>query len=374
MGTALLTGFPGFIGTRLVARLLADDPDLRVAALVEERMAPRAREVAVGLEQPDRLEVLTGDITAPRLGLTPADHDRLAAQATQVHHLAAVYDLSVPPALAERVNVEGTRNVVAFAAAAPNLERHHYVSTAYVAGRRHGVVRESELEHGAGFKNHYESTKHEAERVVRASMDAVPTTIYRPAIVVGDSRTGVTQKFDGPYYMLRMLDVLRRLHQPVPQIGRGDAHFNVVPIDFVIDAIAAGVSSQAARGETLHLTDPEPLTSQALIELLASRFGSPLPSYRVPPALLEASLRLRPVRATFVGVPPESIGYLNHSVRFDTERAQAVLEPAGVRCPRFHEYVDIMVGFFTEHRNDPAMRPLSPSVPRTGALRRRHRA
>ncbi|HEV2819025.1 MAG TPA: SDR family oxidoreductase, partial [Solirubrobacteraceae bacterium] len=290
-------------------------------------------------------------------GLAPADHDRISAQATQVHHLAAIYDLTVPSALAQRVNVEGTRNVVAFAAAAPNLERHHYVSTAYVAGCRHGVVREAELEPGAGFKNHYEATKHDAERVVRASMDDVPTTIYRPAIVVGDSSTGVTQKFDGPYYVLRMLDVLRRLRLPVPQIGRGDALFNVVPVDYVIDAIAAGVRTPAARGETLHLTDPDPLTSQALIELLASRFGAPLPSYRVPPALLEASLRLRPVRATFVGVPPESIGYLNHSVRFDIERAQAVLEPAGVRCPRFHEYVDVMVGFFTEHRNDPAMRP-----------------
>jgi thioester reductase-like protein len=357
MGTALLTGFPGFIGTRLVARLLADDPDLRVVALVEERMALRARQVAAGMEEAARVEILTGDITAPRLGLAAADHDRLVAQATQVHHLAAIYDLSVPAALAERVNVQGTRNVVAFAAAAPHLERHHYISTAYVAGCRHGVVREGELEHEARFKNHYESTKHDAERVVRASMGDVPTTIYRPAIVVGDSRTGVTQKFDGPYYVLRMLDVLRRLRQPVPQVGRGDALFNVVPIDFVIDAIATGVATAQARGETLHLTDPEPLTSQALVELLASRFGGALPSYRLPPALFEASLRLAPVRATFVGVPPESIRYLNHSVRFETERAQAVLEPAGVRCPRFHEYVDVLVGFFTAHRNDPALRP-----------------
>ncbi|MEJ7781641.1 MAG: SDR family oxidoreductase [Solirubrobacteraceae bacterium] len=357
MGTALLTGFPGFIATRLVARLLADDPDLRIAALVEKRMSTRAGEVASGLEHADRVEILTGDITESRLGLAPADHDRLAAQATQVHHLAAIYDLAVPSALAERVNVQGTRNVVAFCAAAPDLDRHHYISTAYVAGCRHGVVREGELEHGAGFKNHYESTKHDAEVVVRRSMGDVPTTIYRPAIVVGDSRTGATQKFDGPYYVLRMLDVLRRLRQPVAQIGRGDAPFNVVPIDFVIDAIATGVATPAAKGETLHLTDPEPLSSAALVELLATRFGAARPSYRLPPALLEASLRLAPVRATFVGVPPESIRYLNHSVLFDTERAQAVLQPAGVRCPHFHEYVDVMVDFFTAHRNDPALRP-----------------
>ncbi len=357
MGTALLTGFPGFIGTRLVARLLADDPGLRVAALVEERMAIRARAVAAGLEHADRVEVLTGDITEPRLGLAPVDHDRLAGEVTQVHHLAAIYDLAVPSALAERVNVQGTRNVVAFCAAAPNLERHHYISTAYVAGCRHGIVREGDLEHGAGFKNHYESTKHDAEVVVRRSMGDVPTTIYRPAIVVGDSRTGVTQKFDGPYYVLRMLDVLRRLRQPVAQIGRGDAPFNVVPVDFVIDAIATGVATPAAEGETLHLTDPEPLSSAALVELLATRFGAARPSYRLPPALFEASLRLAPIRATFVGVPPESIRYLNHSVLFDTERAQAVLQPAGVRCPHFHEYVDVMVGFFTAHRHDPALRP-----------------
>jgi len=368
MGTALLTGFPGFLGTRLVARLLAGDPELRVAALVEERFAPRAREVAGRLEDRDRLEVLCGDITAPRLGLSHADHDRLAAQVTQVHHLAAIYDLAVPSALAERVNVEGTRNVVAFCRAARHLDRHHYVSTAYVSGCRHGVVYESELEHGAGFKNHYESTKHDAEVVVRASAGEVPTTIHRPAIVVGDSRTGATQKFDGPYYLLGMIGVLRRLHLPVVQMGRGDAPFNVVPVDFVVDAIATAVATPAAEGETLHLTDPEPLTSAQLVELLASRYDGVRPSLRLPPALFEASLRLAPVRSAFGGVPGEAIRYLNHSVRFDTARARAVLEPAGVRCPRFHEYVDVLVDFFTAHRHDPALRPAA--APRKGTVSR----
>ena len=371
MSTALLTGFPGFIGMRLVTRLLADDPELRIAALVEQRMAARARELAAGLEHRDRIEILPGDIAAPRLGLRPADHDRLAAQATQVHHLAAIYDLAVPRALAHRVNVEGTRNVVDFCAAATHLERHHYVSTAYVAGCRHGVVREADLEHDAGFKNHYEATKHEAEVVVRGSMGEVPTTIYRPAIVVGDSRTGETQKFDGPYFLLRMLDVLRRLHLPVAQIGRGDATFNAVPVDFVVEAIATAVATPAAAGETLHLTDPEPLTSAQLVELLASRYGPARRSVRLPPALFESSLRLAPVRAAFAGVPAESIRYLNHSVRFDAERARAVLDPAGVRCPRFPEYVDVLVDFFAAHRQDPALRPASPLVAGVRGRRRR---
>src|ERR1700712_3209407 len=236
--TYLLTGFPGFLAGRLVPRLLADDDEARIVALVEPRMVERARTLA-----PDGVDVQPGDITDPTLGLDARTYDRLAAEVVKVFHLAAVYDLAVGAELAERVNVEGTQHVLDFCARAANLERHHYISTAYVAGERSGLVLEDDLAKGQAFKNFYESTKFAAEVIVRASMDAVPTTIYRPAIVVGDSQTGETPNFDGPSSRLRSMGGPPGARL---QVGRGDAAFNVVPVDFVVDAIAAGARDAEA--------------------------------------------------------------------------------------------------------------------------------
>ena len=355
---AFLTGFPGFIGRRLVARLLADDADLRVAALVEPRMADAAR-AAAGEIGADRVEILEGDISERRLGLSDADWERLTGEMTSAFHLAAIYNLAVPLELAQRVNVDGTGNVVELCAAAERLERLNYVSTAYVAGVRRGVVYEHELALGQAFKNHYESTKFQAEVWVRDAMDRVPTTIYRPAIVVGDSRTGETQKFDGPYYMLRVISFCESRGTPIPQFGRAAAPFNVVPVDFVVDALVAGSRSADAVGETLHLVDPEPVTASELLTTLAREYAGREPAYRLPPVLVETSLRFEAVRRLFAGAPRESIKYLNHPVRFDTRRAGDLLAAQGLRCPRFDEYVAAMVRYFREHEDDPAFAPAS---------------
>src|SRR3712207_6563326 len=141
---ALVTGFPGFIARRLVKRLLTDDPELSVTALVESRMADAARKAADEIGQGERLKLVTGDITDRRLGLDDADYDRLAGDVGEVHHLAAVYDLAVPFDIAQRVNVDGTGNVLDFCLACRDFRQLHYVSTAYVAGRRKGVVYRSE--------------------------------------------------------------------------------------------------------------------------------------------------------------------------------------------------------------------------------------
>lgn len=348
---ALLTGFPGFIGTRLARRLLADDPSLRIVALVEPRMADRAREVAAGIDR-DRLTVVEGDISRRRLGLDPGVYDRLTAETTLVHHLAAIYDLAVPMALAERVNVEGTQHVVDFCRDAPNLRRHHYVSTAYTAGWRTGTVLETELAAGQEFKNHYESTKFSAEIIVRGSMDEVPTTIYRPAIVVGDSHTGETQKFDGPYYVLRLISLAARLHAPIPQIGAARAPVNVVPVDFVFDAIAAITLSGDAEGRCLHLVDPDPVPASEMAQLMSEAYcGRPI-AYRLPYKAVELSLRPKLLRGLFGGAPPESLPYTHHPVRFDTTVATEVLARHGLRCPRFPEYVGPMVDFFRAHERE----------------------
>ena len=344
MSSLLVTGFPGFIGTRLVRRLLADAPDARVVALVEPRMAERARECAAGLPGGDRVTVQPGDITDPLLGIDDATYERLVAETTEIHHLAAIYDLAVPAAIAERVNVGGTQHVLDLARRAESLERHHYVSTAYVAGWRSGRIYEAELAAGQTFKNHYEATKFAAEVLVRNALDDVPTTVYRPAIVVGDSHTGETQKFDGPYYLLRTIS---RLHgRPLPQIGNGDAPFNVVPVDFVVDAIAAGRGDAEATGQTLHLVDPEPMSSAQLMRLLAREYAGREPSYRIPPGMVEQALRLKPVRSLLGGTPRQSIVYLNHPVSFDTTNADALRRRAGLEAPVFGDYVANIVRYF----------------------------
>ena len=354
-GVAFLTGFPGFIGRRLVMRLLDEDAELRVVALVEPRMAEAARHAAAELGQ-ERVEIVEGDIAERRLGLSDADWDRLTAEVTSAFHLAAIYNLAVPLEVAQRVNVDGTGNVLELCAACERLERLNYVSTAYVAGVRKGVVYEHELALGQAFKNHYESTKFQAEVWVRNAMDVVPTTVYRPAIVVGDSQTGATQKFDGPYYMLRVVSFCEQRGTPIPQFGRAAAPFNVVPVDFVVDALVAGSRAADAVGETLHLVDPEPVTASELLTLLAREYAGREPAYRVPPKLVETSLRAQVVRNMFGGAPRESIKYLNHPVRFDTRRAGDLLAGEGLRCPRFEEYVGAMVRFFREHEDDPAFR------------------
>jgi thioester reductase-like protein len=347
-GNVLLTGYPGFIGRRLADRLVEDGA--RVAALVEPRMAAAARAASGG-----RVEVLEGDIAQRRLGLADADWERLTAEVQHVFHLAAVYDLGVPLELAQRVNVDGTGNVLELCSACERLERLNYVSTAFVAGLRRGVVYEHELTLGQDFKNHYESTKCQAEVWVRQELERVPTTIYRPAIVVGDSRTGETQKFDGPYFMLRVISYCERHGLPIPQFGRSNAPFNVVPVDFVLEAMLAGAREPGALGQTFHLVDPEPVTAVELLRILSEAYAGRAPTLRLPPRLVTAALRVPAVRAMFGGAPPESIRYLNHPVTFDARRAADVLgAAAGLRVPRFAEYAPALVRFFREHEDDAA--------------------
>jgi thioester reductase-like protein len=354
----LVTGFPGFIARRLVRKLVETDESLTVVALVERRMADAAREAADAIDG-DRIELIAGDIGERRLGLDDADYQRLTADVKVVHHLAAIYDLSVPLEIAQRVNVDGTGNVLDFCRACKDLTGLQYVSTAYVAGLRKGVVYEHELIFGQPFKNHYESTKYQAEVWVRELADEVPATIYRPAIVVGDSRTGETQKFDGPYYILRTISRSVRTRTPIPQFGASGAPFNVVPVDFVVDAIAALSCDETANGATLHLVDPEPLTAKELTQILAREYAGKEPKLRVPAKAVAGSLRFKAVREMFEGAPRESIVYLNHPVRFDTRRAQELLARHDLRVPRFPEYAPNVVRFFREHESDPALRPRS---------------
>lgn len=356
MSTHLITGFPGFIGRRLVEALLGRDDATSIVALVEPRMQQAASDAAAAIDA-GRIEVVAGDIAERHLGLGDDDYGRLLAEVDAVHHLAAIYDLAVPRETAQRVNVEGTGNVLDFCRAADGLKRLNYVSTAYVAGDRTGVVYEHELNLGQGFKNHYESTKFQAEVWVRELIDRIPTTIYRPAIVVGDSRSGETQKFDGPYYVLRFIAASSSRRMPIANIGRGRTPFNVVPVDFIVDSMIALAEAEDAIGETVHLCDPDPLSSAEMVALLAELYADRKPAYRMPPRSVAVALRFGPVRVFYGGTPPQSVRYLNHPVRYDTRRATELLAASGLRCPRFREYAPAMVEFFRRHEDDPRLAP-----------------
>ncbi|MEE8278586.1 MAG: SDR family oxidoreductase, partial [Thermoanaerobaculia bacterium] len=210
MATVFFTGFPGFLGSELLPRVLVRSAKQRAVCIVQEKFADLARKRVEELterqcELRDRIELVTGDITEPDLGLG-GERQRLAGETTEIFHLAAVYDLSVRRPVGMKVNVDGTRQVLDFAGQCPRLGRFQYVSTCFVRGRWAGIFGEDDLERGQSFNNCYEETKYLAEVEVQERMrQGLPTTIYRPAIVVGDSRTGATQKFDGPYFVIRWI-------------------------------------------------------------------------------------------------------------------------------------------------------------------------
>ena len=238
--TIFLTGFPGFIASRLLRRLAREGG--RFLLLVQPSFAERAQtEMKIIAEQSGRsisdFALLPGDITAPNLGMSPVDLEITRAESTVLFHLAAIYDLAVARDTALLVNLEGTRNVNEFARSLPRLRHYHYVSTCYVAGKRTGRILETELQHEAGFRNYYEETKYLAELEVEALKSELPLTIHRPAVVCGDSHSGETAKYDGIYYLIHYL-----LKWPAVlsafNIGNSEVSLNLVPVDFVVEAIS----------------------------------------------------------------------------------------------------------------------------------------
>ncbi len=354
MGTILITGFPGFLGSRLLPRILRRDPQARATCLVQPRFASiaSARIEALVAADPSldgRVELASGDITQPALGLD--DSAALASTTTEIWHLAAVYDLSVARDLALRVNLEGTRNLLRFAQDCPGLRRHHYVSTCYVSGRYCGPFRESDLDVGQSFNNFYEETKFLAEAEVAESRSSgMPTSVYRPAVVVGDSISGETQKFDGPYFLLQWLIRLPRWAL-VPVIGDPTmSRFNMVPSDFVIDAIEYLSGLDVSVGRTYQLADPEPLTvDQLLVEMCraTSRRGVRV---HLPRRATEWALRSIGPLERFVAIPADAVGYFAHPTHYDTTNTVRDLAGSGIVCPPVADYLPTLVEFMQRHR------------------------
>ncbi len=348
MSTVLFTGFPGFLGVQLLPRVLSRLPDSTATCLVQSSFAGLAARkleelVADNPDMAGRVRLATGDITVPGLGLD--DPAELASDLIEVWHLAAVYDLSVPRDVGMRVNVEGTRNVLDFAERADSLQRFHYVSTCYVSGRYAGAFGEADLDVGQQFNNYYEETKFLAEVEVQARRDrGMPTTIYRPAVVVGDSTTGKTQKYDGPYYLLQLL--MRQGHWAVlPTIGDPTLHrFNIVPSDFVIDAIATLSATEHSSGRVYNLADPRPLTVAELYATMAYAVGCRTIKVPLPVGLARFAIDRVPGVHSLLRVPSSTISYLTHPTYYLTTN-QRDLDDTGVSCPPVDSYMPTLVDF-----------------------------
>ncbi len=348
----LFTGFPGFIGMRLVPRILELQPDARLFCLVQEKFLDLARAAVESIETQHehargRIDLVVGDITAQGLGVEAKRARELRRSLRQAWHLAAVYDLAVRRDVGRRINVEGTKNVLEFLEQAPQLERLQYVSTAYVSGTARGTFRETDLDVGQGFKNYYEETKFQAEvEVVRSR---VPRTIYRPGVVVGDSKTGETGKFDGPYHVLRLME---RLPSPGVffRVGIGFGTVNIVPVDFVVEALAALSACPAAAAKTYHLCDPQPHSPAELAEMFAEAIGKRFVYLPVPMAVAKAFFAPKPVQR-FFGMPLQALDYFDDPVRHDTTQATQDLAELGIECPRLADYIPRLVAFYRSHRD-----------------------
>lgn len=348
--TIFLTGFPGFIAGRLVKRLAGASTQFLL--LVQPAFTARAREetarIAIETDTPpENFRIVEGDITQLDLGLRRAEVEEARALTTVLFHLAAVYDLGVKRDTAMRVNMEGTRNVNNFAETLPNLRRYHYVSTCYVAGQRTGVILETELKHNAGFRNFYEETKYLAELEVEALKARLPVTIHRPSVVCGDSKTGETAKYDGIYYLIQYLRLQPDLLSLI-NIGNHKVRLNLVPVDFVVEGIAALAEDEAAIGATVQLADPHPLTTYELFEAIARVLAGRGSRIKAPPPLVRSTLRL-PFSPRLTGMPHAAVPYFFLDQTYDTTGARRLLEPQGVRCPPFPSYINALINFVARH-------------------------
>jgi thioester reductase-like protein len=351
MTDTFLTGFPGFLGSALVERLLARHDEGTVTCLVQPKYRSEAEarvdeiDTEVDADATERVALVEGDITDTELAVD--DYEALVDATDEVYHLAAIYDLTMDRAPGKAVNIDGTRHVVEFAAQA-DADRLHYVSSVVVAGDYEGRFSEDMLQEGQSFYNYYESTKHMAEVAVQERMGEVPTTIYRPGVAVGDSETGETQKYDGMYAFVEgLVDQGDNAVIPAPK-GASEGEFNIVPRDYVVDAIGYLSGIDESEGKVYHLADPDPPTTTELVKILGEVTGKDR-TFVVPyPKGI--------VKGFLESLKPESellksggLEYQTWPASFDCSNAVADLEGSGIECPAFEEYADNLVAFYREN-------------------------
>jgi NAD(P)-dependent dehydrogenase (short-subunit alcohol dehydrogenase family) len=357
-----VTGATGFIGRNLVELLLEREGTIYV--LVREGSKGRLEELRNrwGVDE-DRIVGIVGDLSEPKLGVSPEDLERLEGNVDHLFHLAAIYDMTANAETQRVANVEGTRHMVQFADAV-HAGRLHMVSSIAAAGLYKGTWREDMFEEAQDVDNHpYFQTKHESEGVVRTESTR-PWRVYRPGIVVGNSETGEMDKVDGPYYFFKLI---RRIRNTVPQWlpmpGVQGREINIVPVDFVVRAMDHIAHLDGLDGRAFHLTDPNPHTAGEVIDIFASAAHAPQSSVRLPPSAVEALLplinagmtatplsdaALDRVLADF-GIPRSVLVYVNYPTHFDSRQTEAALEGTGIAVPPLEAYAGKLWDYWERH-------------------------
>ena len=346
-----VTGATGFIGKRLVKKLL-ERKGAVVHFLIRKESADKVADLrsfwGVG---PTRAVPVFGDLTAKKLGVAADDVKKLKGQIDHFYHLAAVYDLSADEETQVAVNIEGTRNTVDLAKAI-DAGHFHHVSSIAAAGLYEGVFREDMFEEAEGLDHPYFQTKHESEKIVRQDCK-VPWTVYRPAMVVGDSQTGEMDKIDGPYYFFKLIQRLRQLLPPwMPTVGLEGGRVNIVPVDFVVNALNVISHQKDITKKCYHLVDPVGYRVGDVLDIFSRAAHAPRMNLFVNAALLgfipksvkKSLMALAPVRRVRnavmkdLGLPEDMLTFVNYPTRFDCRETLAALKGSGVTCPNLKDY------------------------------------
>jgi NAD(P)-dependent dehydrogenase (short-subunit alcohol dehydrogenase family) len=347
--TYFVTGATGFIGRNLVERLLERDGDVYV--LVREESLDRLERLIERWGAGDRIHPVVGDLSAPRLGLSAARVAELEGRVDHFFHLAAVYDMTADDETNRIANVEGTRHAVQLANAI-KAGRFHHVSSIAAAGKYKGLFREDMFDEGQKLDHPYHRTKFESEKIARTQAK-VPWRVYRPAVVVGDSRTGEMDKIDGPYYFFTAIKMARHyLPGWFPLIGPELGYTNIVPVDFVADALDYIAHLPDLDGQAFHLTGPKSQRSGEVINTFAKAAHAPQLSVRIDARMLQALPKgtlsmlmhlpaARGVRRALLadfGIPEEVLGYIGLTPQFDTRDTERALEGSGIAVPPLDSY------------------------------------
>ena len=348
--TYFVTGATGFIGRYLVANLLKRGKP--VYALVRKSSVKKLDALRESLGANEKtLIAVPGDLAKKHLGVSDADLKKLKGKVDHVFHLAAIYDLNASAEEQKVANVDGTRHAVEFAEAV-QAGCFHHVSSIAAAGLYDGVFREDMFDEAEDLDHAYFSTKHESEGVVRKRCKR-PWRIYRPGFVVGHSKTGEIDKIDGPYYFFKTIQKMRDMLPPwMPTIGIEGGRINIVPVDFVADALDHLAHKKGLDGKCFHLTDPAPHRIGEVLNIFAKAAHAPQMTLRVnakmfgfiPAPVIYGLASLAPVKRaikvtlTDLGIPRDTFQFVNWPTRYDNREATKALKGSGIEVPPLENY------------------------------------